>query len=197
MALVFFFMLILVNSAFSQSTEKNEILRLCGKSFQRIADKERILFEVNRFHVLRAEFDKRNRLIEMAIEPKYYFEDDHPDWKESDDFADLSEVEFSTLRTQLERIKPTGELVQPANSILVVTNMTGWKTEYYSKASLTWGVVVDLRKGDNPPYEVRWFRFKYGANVKIQRKTKQGPKDLFPPIIASPNPITQNEVNRE
>ena len=126
----------------------------------------------------------------MAVEPKYYFEDDHPDWKESDDFTNLSEIEFSTLRTQLERIWPIGKLVKPANTILVVTNMTGWETEYYANASLTWGVVTDLRKGENPPYEVRWFRFKYGANAEIPHKTKQGPKTQFPAIAVPSNPAS-------
>ncbi len=54
-------------------------------------------------------------------------------------------------------------MVQSVNRSSVVTNMTAWYTEHYRNASFTWGVVADLRKGDDPPYEVRWFRFKYRA----------------------------------
>jgi hypothetical protein len=114
-------------------------------------------------------------LIELAVEPKYYFEDDHPDWKESDDFTNLSEIEFSTLRTQLERIWPIGKLVKPANTILVVTNMTGWETEYYANASLTWGVVTDLRKGENP--HMKYDGFDLSMERTLRYPTKQN-KDL-------------------
>ncbi len=63
-----------------QSRERDQVIRLLGNTYLRITDARNILFEIDRFHVIRAEFDKRKRLIELAVEPKYYFEDDHPDW---------------------------------------------------------------------------------------------------------------------
>ncbi|HMJ08191.1 MAG TPA: hypothetical protein VK468_04255 [Pyrinomonadaceae bacterium] len=141
-------------------------MRLLITGFQRVPDQNKILFEVNRFYVLRAEFNKHGSLIELAVEPKYYFEADHPDWKEQDDFTDLSQSEYLALLARLDRTKDRGKLIRLANTISSVTNMTAWYTERYENASLTWGQVVDLRKGDDHPNEVRWFRLKYGANAE-------------------------------
>ena len=147
---------------------KQEIIEMIHRAgFETV---EKILFEFDRFHVIRAEFDKQKRLIELAVEPKYYFEHDHENWGQSDDFTNLSPAEFFELSTKLKQIKALGKIVRPVNKFSAVTNMTAWYSEYYRNASFTWGVVEDLRKGDNPPSEVRWFRIKYGANAEKPRK---------------------------
>lgn len=153
-----------VSSVQGQSTERDRVLRLLGESYQRVTDAKIILFEFDRFHVIRPKFDNRKKLIELALEPKYYFEDDHPDWAEPDDFANLSRAEFEKLSTDLGRIKALGKKIESVNRIAIVTNMTAWYSECYRNASLTWGVAEDLRKNDDS-YEVRWFRFRYGANA--------------------------------
>ncbi|MBP6212283.1 MAG: hypothetical protein KA447_04510 [Pyrinomonadaceae bacterium] len=175
-----------VSSVQGQSTERDRVLRLLGESYQRVTDAKIILFEFDRFHVIRPKFDNRKKLIELALEPKYYFEDDHPDWAEPDDFANLSRAEFIELSTKLKNIKDLGKIVQSVNTISAVTNMTAWYAEYYRNASFTWGVVVDLRKGDDPPYEVRWFRFKYGANADKPRKHGKSIKFDLPSTSAPP-----------
>jgi hypothetical protein len=145
-----------------KASVKDEVLRACAQLFGKPVDEKQNLFEVNRFYVLRVAFDKHDNLELLAVEPKYYFEDSHPDWKEPDDFAYLSKVEYDNLLAQLDLIKPKGKLVKPASGISSVTNLTAWHTEIYEHGSLTWGELVDLRRGDNAPYEVRWLRLNYG-----------------------------------
>lgn len=148
------------------ASEKDDILRACGQLFGEIVDERQNLFSVNRFYILRAEFDKNDNLALLAVEPKYYFEESHPDWAESEDFEFLSKTQYKILLTQLDGIKPKGVLVKPASPISIVTNVTAWHKETYKKAVLTWGVSVDLGRGENPPYEVKWLKvdFEKGKN---------------------------------
>jgi len=156
-AALFFFI-----SVSAKASEKDDVLRACSQLFGKSVDEKLNLFEDNRSYVLRATFDKRDKLEQLAVEPKYYFEETHPDWKEPDDFTYLSKVEYENLLAQLDAIKPKGALIKPASGISVVTNMTAWHKEVYQNASLTWGQLVDIRLGDDAPYQVRWFRLNYG-----------------------------------
>jgi hypothetical protein len=151
----------------AQSSERDGVLRLLGESYNRVADEAKVLFELDRFHVIRAEFDKRNKLTELAVEPKYYFEAAHPDWRETIDFKNLSRAEFLSLSEKLKRVKDIGKVVKQAKSYSGVTSNTAWYTEYYSKATLAWGAVAGRRDRDDSPYEVRWFRFQYRKHTPI------------------------------
>lgn len=154
----------LVLSANAEMNDRTRVLNELGSKYQRIVDTQNILFDVDEFRVIRAIFDEQNRLIELAVEPKYYFEGDHQDWTQRKDHKHLTRAEFDALVSELAKIMPLGKKVAEANKIAFVTNMTAWYTEHYQNASLTWGVVVDSRSVDDS-YEVRWFRFKYGANA--------------------------------
>lgn len=145
----------------SQAHERNDVLRKCSDSFQRIADEEKLLFEVNRFYVLRVKFDENGTLSELAVEPKFYFADERSEWKETESFTALTGPEFDKLKRTIMSLKDTGKLIKEANKIAFVTNMTAWYTEVYENGKFTWGVVTDLRKGDDPPFEVKWFRMRF------------------------------------
>ena len=170
-------LVLVVSCVHGQANERDQVIRLLGESYRPVADAKNILFDVDRFRVIRAEFDKRKRLIELAVEPKYYFEEEHPEWAEPDEFANLSRVEFLELSTKLKRVKDLGKMVQSVNTIAVVTNSTAWYTEYYQNASFTWGAVGD---------DVRWFRFKYGDNAEKPRKERKSPDFKFPSSSANP-----------
>lgn len=161
-ALAYFVTLFCFATINATASEKDEVLRVCGQLFGKPVDEKLSLFEVNRFYVLRAAFGKRNKLEQLAIEPKYYFEETHSDWEEPDDFTYLSKIEYENLLAQAEKIKPKGALIKPASGIGVVTNMTAWHTEIYENASLTWGQLVDIRLSEDAPYQVRWLRLNYG-----------------------------------
>jgi len=54
-----------------------------------------------------------------------------------------------------------GALIRSRPSGSVVSNMTSWWNEVYANAVLEWGEVVDLRRGEDAPLEIRWLRLTY------------------------------------
>lgn len=145
----------------AEASEKDKVWRACEQLFGKPVDENPSLFEVNRFYVLRVKFDNRDNLQELAVEPKYYFAEAHSDWKETDNFTYLSIEEYKNLLARLDAIKPKGALVKPTDNISIVTNSTAHHTEIYENASLKWGSLVDLRRDENAPSEIRWFRLNY------------------------------------
>ena len=125
-------------------------------------DQKLNLFEVNRFYVLRVQFDKREQLNELAVEPKYFFEQSHPEWEEPRDFAFLSKAEYESLLLRLDKIRPRGQLVK-ASLVGFVTNMTLPHKDVYQNAVLQWGELIDLRRGEDAPLQVRWFRVQFAG----------------------------------
>jgi hypothetical protein len=130
-----------------------------------VVDQKRNLFSINEFYVLRLNFNRHGRLTLLAVEPKYYYADGHPDWAEPNDFPNLSTTEYDRLVAEVDRIKPKGSLVKRRLRGAVVTNMTAWYSETYRHALLEWGEVVDLRRASDAPLLVRWFRLYYSKRA--------------------------------
>ncbi|HEX7999700.1 MAG TPA: hypothetical protein VF528_15035 [Pyrinomonadaceae bacterium] len=147
--------------AAARASEKDETLGICRQLFNAAVDEKQNLFEVNAFYVLQAKFDNRGRLQELAVEPKYFFEESHPGWEEPENFAYLSEAEYQMLLARLDIVKTKGELVKPESGTSVVTNLTAHHSEVYEHAVLEWGEIVDLRRPEDAPLEIRFFRLKY------------------------------------
>lgn len=159
--------IIAASSVSANPSEKDEILRICNQMFGVPADAKQNLFEVDQFHVLRVKFNNRGRLEQLAVEPKYYFEESHPEWKEPDNFANLTKSEYENLLARLDSVKSKGALIKPSSSGSAVTNMTAWYKAIYENAVLEWGEVVDLRRGENAPLEVRWLRLTYQRSKRM------------------------------
>ena len=148
-------------SARTKPSEKTEVLEMCERFYGATVDEIQNLFIVNQFYVLRLKFDRRGRLKELAVEPKYFFEVTHPDWAEPNNFAFLTKAEYEDLLTRLDTIKPKGVLVKPASPGSIVTNMTAFHRAAYRHAVLEWGELVDLRRSEDAPLLVRWVRVYY------------------------------------
>jgi hypothetical protein len=146
--------------AHAKASEKESILRICDQLFGKSVDEKQNLFEVNQFYVLRVKFN-RNELEELAVEPKYYFEETHPEWEEPDNFTYLSQTEHENLLARLDDVKPKGALIKPDYGGGLVTNMTSRHKAVYVNAVLEWGEVVDLRRGENAPLAIKWIRLNY------------------------------------
>ena len=149
----------------AKPTERTRVLRSCTQTYGAIADQKRTLFSLNDFYVLRLEFNRRGRLTQLAVEPKYFYDIDHPDWAEPDDFPYLSKTEYDRLVAEVDRIKRKGSLVKPRLSGAAVTNMTAWYRETYRNGVLEWGELVDLRRASDAPLLVRWFRVYYSKRA--------------------------------
>jgi hypothetical protein len=126
-----------------------------------VTDQKRILFLINEFYVLRLSFNRRGSLTQLAVDPKYVYELDHPEWAEPDSFPFLPKIEYERLVAEMDRIKPMGPLVKPASAISIVTNMTAWHRETHRRGLLEWGEVMDWDRAPDTPYLVRWFRVYY------------------------------------
>jgi hypothetical protein len=159
--MTFLVSLISGSSAHAKASEKESVLQLCNQYFGAPVDAKQNLFDVNQFYVLHVKFNNRGELVESAVEPKYFFEESHPEWNEPDNFAFLSKAEYESVLAHLDRIKPKGRFIKPRSNIVVVTNLTAPHKDIYEHAVLEWGEIVDLRRGDNAALEVRYFRLSY------------------------------------
>jgi len=160
---------VLASGIAAKPSERTRILRLCTKTYGPTVDQKQNLFSLNQFYVLRLNFNRRSRLTQLAVEPKYYYADDHPAWGEPDNFPNLSKIEYDRLVTDVDKIKAKGSLVKPHSPGAFVTNMTAWYRETYSNGVLEWGEVVDLRRTSDAPSLVRWFRVYYTTQATSNR----------------------------
>jgi hypothetical protein len=144
-----------------RQSETRRVLQICTRLYGPAVDKQRHLFAVNEFYVLRLKFNAHGRLRELDVSPKYFFEEAHPDWAEPDNFAYLSKAQYAAVLSQIDTIKSRGALIKGSEKISVVTNLTAPHYETYRRARFAWGELVDLRRGDNAPLLVRWIRVHY------------------------------------
>jgi hypothetical protein len=120
-----------------------------------------ILFEINRFYVLRIDIGLDGQVDTAAIEPKYYYAEMNPDWEEPDDFEWLSMDLFKDLLSRLDQVQPFGELVQQHSGGVIVTNLTAPITDEYVNATVTRGEVADCRRSEDAPILYKYIEVQY------------------------------------
>lgn len=145
----------------ARDADKESVLRTCERLFGAPVDEKQNFFEVNQFYVLRVKFDEGGRLEQLAVEPKYFFEESRPEWEYPSDFRDLSQGEYESLLERLDGVRPKGALRKADAGGGVVTNMTSRHKAVYENAVLEWGEVVDLRRGEFAPLAIKWVRLNY------------------------------------
>jgi len=142
----------------AQPSERQGILNACARVFGPAVDPAQNLFEINELFVLQANFDKRGLLTELAVKPKYFFNESHPEWAEPYHFPLLTWDEFKSLLARLETVKAKGRLTRKANVGSVITNSTGYFKEGYVHGSLEWGEVGFRGETGNG---IRFFTVRY------------------------------------
>ena len=135
---------------------RETVLRACAAVFGPPVDAQHGLFEVNRFYILEAKFDKSGRLAQLGVLPKHWFADNHPEWEEVDDVGELTESEYESLLGRLEKVRPKGRIVRRAK-FPVVTNSTARIRDRYARAVLETGDVVDARRPNDAPRAIKYF----------------------------------------
>ncbi|QQS41278.1 MAG: hypothetical protein IPM63_18270 [Acidobacteriota bacterium] len=145
----------------AQEKSMNEVFRNCETNFGPRVGYSPALFEIDRHYVLSIEFDSEGRLEEVAVEPKYYYEADHPEWEKATDPKRLSQDQVSDLLSRIDRIKPIGTLVKKYDGIIFVTNKTAPFTDEYENASVKFGQVIDLSLPDDAPTQMRYIEVQY------------------------------------
>jgi hypothetical protein len=163
----------LLVAVYSHSVEANparrqSILKVCRDVFGPALDPKLNLFEVNSLYVVQVAFDSRDDLSELKVVPKYYFEESHANWTGSRTLVYLSESEYESVLSRLDRIKPKGRLIESETNS-AITNMTQYHTEKYEQAILERGEWVDLRRGENGERAIRMVTLRYGGRGKRGR----------------------------
>ena len=138
--------------------EKQRLLRLCNHQFGDAVDAKQNLFTLNQAFVLQLTFNRRGFLSELAVKPKYFFNETHPEWEEPHSFPLLSVAEFKDLVARLDALKPKGRLIKPSNGLTVITNETGYYRDAYERALLKWGEVGSRGNAYNG---IRFFTVRY------------------------------------
>ncbi|MEP6902460.1 MAG: hypothetical protein ABJA66_11965 [Actinomycetota bacterium] len=163
--------LLLFSFLIVSASEKDKVMQVSRQIFGEPIDTRRNLFNINRFYVYRLDFDKQNRMSELAIEPKYYFSTSHPDWEETEDFKPLTFTAYKNLLGQLELVKTKGNLISK-DQIDIVGNATAFHQDHYEHSLLETGFVFSLDADENTPTEIKYFRlnFRKDRNKKISVK---------------------------
>jgi hypothetical protein len=150
------------NISSATQAERETVLAACAAEFGASIDPKHDLFEVNRYYLLEARFDDRGRLAQLGVLPKHWFADDHPEWDETDDVGELTEIEYVSLVDRLESIRSKGRLERRGTES-VVAGTTLRSRDIYTRAVLETGDVVDATRPGDSARAIKYFVVYYRA----------------------------------
>jgi hypothetical protein len=155
-------------AAGARASEKETVLRACGREFGAAVDAKQNLFEVNDSFVLQPKFDARGALDMMSVTPKYYFEETHPEWTEPHHWPLLSRSEFAAVLARVDSVRPRGRWAWSSGDSSAVTNSTHYFTDEYEHAF--------VERGDYADIGVRFVHiyFMHGVAGVVARKYRCG-----------------------
>jgi hypothetical protein len=145
----------------AKPSERLRVLALCDQLYGPVIDQRLKLYAVNQFFVLNLIFDRRDHLVGLHVEPKWYYDWYNFHWEARDDFRNLSKSEFESLLADIDRLKPKGTLIKAASPNPEIRNLTAWRRETYAGAELEWGEVADPQQPPDAPLMIRWFNVFY------------------------------------
>ena len=119
--------------------DKQHILRLFEETFGKSIDTTLNLYEANELFVVRPEFESNDTLFRISVVPKYWFEDQHPEWKEPDARPHLNRAGYDAVVAKINSIKPFGKVLGNDSEgvrVAVITNFTDYRHEYYENGDL-------------------------------------------------------------
>jgi hypothetical protein len=134
---------------------ETRVNQICSQLFGPMIDRHIGLYAINPFYVLSLTFDRHGELISLRVEPKYYYDWIHIDWEGRDEFPRLSTVEYESVLSRIDHIKPRGPLVQS-----VTINSSSWREQTYRDAVVEWDEVGNPSEPDASKL-VRWFTVFY------------------------------------
>ena len=140
--LAFALLLALTTACGAQNISKPTVLSSCANLFGASIDPKLNLFEVNQLFVLQPKFDATDNLIALAVFPKYWLEEFHPEWTEPQHWPLFSPAEFQRLLAHTEGVVAKGKLLA-AGSGSVITNSTAYFLDRYERAYVRHGNVVN------------------------------------------------------
>jgi hypothetical protein len=167
------FLIILLSFVFTVKAEgeKAQVLQSCEKLFGKTLDEKLNLFEVNQLFVLQPEFNEKGFLVKISVEPKYFYEEEHPEWKEPKERPHLANADYADVIAKINSIKPLGKFL---NEVFngAVTNSTVYTTEYFKDSILDYGE-TPIWQRDAVKEFVRFIRITYFQDVEGRIKKKK------------------------
>lgn len=162
--------ILFVSQIINAQTKKELILQKCELFFGEPLDREFNLFEVNKKFAIHPIFDEKGNLIEIEVEPNYFFEGDHADFGEHKDMAHLTKADFEDLLTKIKSFSQFGMFLGKQTNPLI-TNSTVYSNEYYKNVFVKYGEWFNLDKPtEKEKIRSIHFSFFHEITVKIEKK---------------------------
>lgn len=160
-------MLLILSLVVVARAQQEIVLAKCVATFGDPVDKNLNLFPVGVEFVLRVSFNSKGRLKEIAIEPKYFFSDAHPEWLESEKRPLLTGKTPQNLVSLIDSIKSLGTL-KKKNDWGMITNSTNYRTECYENAVVTFADDWDWYGDPEDEKKIRFIRVDYLSKCKLR-----------------------------
>lgn len=135
--------LLLAISGAGQNISKPKALAACSSVFGATVDVKLNLFEVNSMFILEPRFDVHDNLTALSVFPKYFLEEQHPEWTEPPHWPLLSEADYQILLARTDRVVAKGNLIA-AGLGGTVTNSTYYPRDRYERAYVIRGQTGDM-----------------------------------------------------
>jgi hypothetical protein len=147
------------------AAQKEILLKKCEATFGEPVDKDLNLFPLNNDFVVSVEFTKKGTLKVIAVQPKYFFCDIHPEWLEPDKRPHLLNKTPQALVSLIDSIRSLGTLkTKSAGS--VITNSTNYREECYENAVITFADTWDWYGNPTDDPKVRFIRVNYDSTCR-------------------------------
>jgi hypothetical protein len=124
-------------SAATPPSEEQQVLQTCRSLFGDPVGSVPNVFEINQDYVLRFAFDRGGRLTSISVTPKYYLEQQEPEWHEYESAPFLSDSEFKSLLAKIGQIRSIGQLVEGDHIGFTSAGKTPF-TDRYQHAYVRW-----------------------------------------------------------
>ena len=119
----------------------------------RLISKSDNLYEIDDGFLLRPIFNENKELISIRIAPKYFFEENHPEWSEPELPPTIPLKMYRQLLPRIQMVERFGNLVHKGRSGITMNVRTSFWDEYS-------GAIIEramFRKTPKEKYEVAWF----------------------------------------
>jgi hypothetical protein len=99
----------------------------------------------------------------IRVNPKYSYQETHPEWKEPDERPTMSLENYKKVLARIEKVRPLGQLrTEAAPNDGYMSNSTDFFWDEYENAVIERGM---YRRKIEEPYGVFWFRVAYFRQV--------------------------------
>lgn len=130
------------------------------------------LFEINGEYALKIRVTKSGDVTRIEVSPKYFFQEQVPEWKEPDHVVGLANNDYLELLSKVARLKPVGRVISEGK-IGAVTNSKLWLLDEYQNAFIQRRLNRTAKDIPNTPDTMHSFSVYYFHGVEGLIEDKQ------------------------